>query len=327
MSLTDRFLHSYTELEESEAKRLSRAPVDQYTVEIKPPRDSDIPTTLNRFVRNIMEIQSKWLGLKNASPISAFEVRRPTVDTVRFQFAVPTKRLERKVRTHLIEEVPGIGFTQGVSGLPVAEADTIGGGVLTVGREDYHPLRTEFDRPPLNSVATALHRDAMRDTRFVIQILFQPIAGHPFRRWRWSRRAYKQIGYLRKEKPDIVPWHDRPATQQERKQADRIEEKARNPRLSISIRLLIIGAGEHTRSRVKELAGAFHAFENSISNQYLDTVTITPLFQSRLVEFADSVRQRELDGWSLTFQASVPELAALVSIPDRQQRNIQYAQP
>lgn len=327
MSLTDSIIKSHVEVGEEQAEQLSFSPVGQYVVEVRPPQSGDFPATPDRFVQNIMEIQSKWLGLANASPVTVVEFRRPRPEQLRLQIAVPSKRLERKVRTHLLEEVPGIGFEPGVSGLPVAEEDTVGGGLLTLGREDYHPLRTEFDYPPSNSLAVALHRHAMRDTRFVVQLLFRPVAGHPIRRWWWARRAYKQVGYLRKEKHATVPWHDRPATPQERKQADQIEQKARNPRFHVAIRIFVIGAEEHTRSRVKEVSGAFNLLEDSVSNQYLDTYTVKSVFPSRIIDFAEAVRRRKFDGWSLPFQASPAELAALVSIPDRQQRNITTAQP
>lgn len=327
MSLSDYITHSYIKLEEEQANQLSLPPADQYVIEVRPPRSGDIPTTLNRFIRNIMEIQSKWFGLANASPLTVFEIRRTQSGTLRFQLVVSLKRMERKIRTHLTEEIPGIGFETGVSGLPVTEGDPIGGGILTLGREDYHPLRRKFDRPPMNSVAVALHRHAMKDSSIIIQIAFQPVAGNPIRRWWKMRRAYKQIGYLRKEKHAIVPWHDRPATPSERKQADQIEQKARNPHFKVAIRILVIGAGEHTPSRVKEIEGSFNVLEDPVSNQFLDIYTIKPVFASRILDFADTVRRRHPTKWAIPFHVSPEELAALVTLPNRQQRNINYAEP
>jgi hypothetical protein len=205
--------------------------------------------------------------------------------------------------------------------------DSIGGGLLHLGRGDWYPLRTKYDAPPINSLTAALHRHAMQGTRVIVQTLFQPWIGHPIRNRLWIRRAYKQLGYLRKQKPDVLPWHDRPATPREKRQADQIEEKAGTPRFQTSIRFLIIGAGEHTPSRVKELAGAFNIFEDGTTGQYLNTETIQPYRESRFIDYADAVRRREFDGWSLAFQASQQELAALVSIPDRNQKNISYSQP
>jgi hypothetical protein len=78
---------------------------------------------------------------------------------------------------------------------------------------------------------------------------------------------------------------------------------------------------------VKEIAGAFNHFEDSTTGQYLNTSTVRSLRESRFLDFADAVRKRDFADWSLSFQASNPELAALVSIPDRNQQNIRYAQP
>jgi hypothetical protein len=165
----------------------------------------------------------------------------------------------------------------------------------------------------------------MQGTRIIIQVLFQPWIGQPVRNRLWIRRAYKQLGYLRKQKPDVLPWHDRPATPREKRQADEIEEKAGNPRFQVSIRFLVIDAGEHTPSRVKELAGAFNVFEDGTTGQYLNTETIRPYWESRFIEYADAVRRRQFEGWSLAFQASQKEVAALVSLPNRSQDNITHS--
>lgn len=302
------------------------APGEWYTVEIRPPADDgDVPATLPRFIREVMELQSRW-KLWNASPVSVFEIRRPAPDTLRLQFAVPTKRLERKVRTHLSEEVPAVKFDTGASGLPISEGDSVGGGILKLGRPDMFPLRSEFDRPPTNNIIAALHRHAIRDTRVIIQILFQPVAGRPIRNWWWKRRAYKRVGYLRKEKH--YTFHDRNATPAEKRQADAVEEKARTPRFHTAIRILLIGVDDDfVRSRVKELAGAFNVYESLTTNQYLDTYTVKSLFPSRITKFAASVARRSFDGWTLPFQAGLPELAGLVAVPALDQTNLRHAHP
>jgi hypothetical protein len=328
IDIRNRLLYDYATVEETQADQLQYGVTDQYTVEVQPPPNADIPATLDQFVRGITEYQTKWFGLSNTSPIAAYEIRRSNPEKVTYQFTVPSKRLERKLRTNLIETVPGIGFDSGTDGIPISKNDTVGGGLLTVGRADCYPLRTEFDTPPINALTSALHRHAMQDTRIIIQVLFQPEIRRTIRNWRWIRRAYKRLGYLRKNKSDTFPWHDRPATPRERHQADAIEDKAGDSRFQVSIRFLVIGAEEHTSSRVKELGGAFNIFKNTTTGQYLETDTVQTPWESRFIDFADAVRRRKFSEFSLSFQASVSELAGLVSIPDRtEQKNIETAQP
>lgn len=325
MRLFDRFRTAHVVPSEEQVDRLQQPPGHYYVVAVKPPRDDDLPATLERFVRGIQELQAGWFGLRNTSPQIAFEIRRELTDRLLFQFAVPSKRLERKLRTHLSTEIPGVEFASGTTGLPVTSDDSIGGGLLTAGRMDWYPLRTEFETPPANMIAGALHRHAIRNTSVVIQILFQPVLGRPVRRRWWRRRAYQRIGYLRKDKEKL--WGNRPPTPREKRQADAIEDKAGTNRFYASIRFVVIGAGEYTRSRVKELAGAFNVFENPTTGQYLDAVTVTPIRGSRIVDFCRTVADRRFGAWSRRFQVSVPELAALVSLPDHDQENVPIARP
>lgn len=176
MPLTDIFSTSHFQLDESTAEQFSLPAGGFRTVEVYPPATFDVPATLDRFIYGITEYQTTLLGIRNQSPLLTYELRRHTPDRLRFQFAVPTARLERKIRTHLSENVPAVRFDTGVDGLPVTEGDTVGGGVLTARLADVYPFRTEFEGPPINSVAAALHRHAMQDTRIIIQVLFRPAA-------------------------------------------------------------------------------------------------------------------------------------------------------
>jgi len=317
--------HYTTTPSEEEVEQLQYCSTPSYTVEVRPPKREKVPAVPEAFIKGITELQSQWFGFRNTSPITAFEIRRSHPNSLRFQFSVPTKRMERKLRTHLSNQVPSIQFEEGVSGVPVTSEDSVGGGLLTTGRKDWYPLQHEFDDPPTNSIASALHRHAMRDTKFLIQILFQPVIGKPVRRWYWRRRAFQRIGYLRKEKEKL--WGSRNPTPREKRQADAIEDKAGTNRFHTSIRFLVIGAGEYTQSRVKEVSGGFNIFENPETGQYLNTKTVKSLRESQILEFAEAVADRRFRGWSRSFQTSVPELAALVSLPNRSQENIQKSEP
>lgn len=321
-----RFLGSpFTEISEEEADQLSRPLENMYAVEVKPPRNREVPETLNSFVRGILEIQTSLLGLKNTSPLVVYEFQRPSPDQLLIQFLVPTKRLERKLRTHLSIEIPGIGFDKGYTGLPLAAEDLVGGGMLTTGRKDRFPLRSEFNSPPINGLVALLHRHAMMDTRFVVQILFQPVAGQPFREEVRKQQGYNTVGYLRKEKDQALS--SRSATPRERQQANAVEQKLGQRRYWVSIRFAVIGAGKYTPSRVKELAGGFNIFENPETGQYLDIYTLNSVRRKPFIEFYRAVRSREFRGYSLRFQVTVDELSGLLSVPDIDQRNVQYAQP
>jgi hypothetical protein len=150
------------------------------------------------------------------------------------------------------------------------------------------------------------------------------VAGRPLRSWYRNRRTYQRIGYLRKEKEKL--WNNRPPTPREKQQADAIERKAGTTRFHVSIRLLCINSAEYTPSRVKELAGGFNIYENPDTGQYLNAVTVQTL-ESRILDFAETVKQRRFGNWHRRFHASSEELAGLVSIPDRTQKNIQNAKP
>jgi hypothetical protein len=321
MSLRDYLFHTSVEVDEEEARWL-RAGSGGYPVQVHPPRTESVPSTVDRFTKAIYEPQTKWFGVKNTSPVAAFEIRRTVPDQISMQFVVPTKRLERKVRTQLKNDIDGVGFSDGTLQLPISEGCTVGGGLLEPGRRDWYPLETGFDSPPTNSVVAALHRHAMQNTQFVIQILFQPVVGRPVRSWWWTRRAYQRIGYLRKEKEKL--WGSRSATPREKQQANAVEAKAGSPRFNVSIRFLVVNGGEYTRSRVKELSGAFNVFEDPETGQYLNATTVQTLRQRSLLRFVDAVEQRDFNGWSHRFQATADELAGLVSIPDIDQQNIQY---
>lgn len=324
MNLLEDYVNDHLILTEEQAKVLSHCWESGYTIEVHPPVNKSVPKKLDLLIRGIQEIQSKWLGLVNVSPIISFEIRR-VAGQLHYQFSVPTKRLERKLRNHLANQVDGISFSDGYYGLPVTSQSEIGGGFLTAGRNDYFPFQTEFDSPPANALASTLHKHAMQDTDVVIQILFQPVIGKPVKRRWWRKKAYRQISFLKKEKEKL--WGQRAPTQREKRQANQIEDKAGSNRFYTSIRFVVVGAGEHTASRVKELVGAFNVYENPETGQYLNLETVKTLREKPLFNFCNAVANREYGKWGYSFQTTIDELSGLVSIPSRRQDNIQFSQP
>ena len=121
MSVRNRLYQDHITLDEEQASQLSYSNRTWYNVEVRPPKNGDIPATLREFAAGIRELQTKWLKLRNASPVIAFEIRRHTPDKLQFQFSTPTKRLERKIRTQLSNQVPGVEFGDGLEGLPAGE--------------------------------------------------------------------------------------------------------------------------------------------------------------------------------------------------------------
>lgn len=258
MKLLNRFSKSHLELNENQAERLQNPQTDWYTVEAKPPRNQDLPATPELFIQGIREMKTKWLGVRNASPILAFEVRRSTPDRLRFQYSVPTKRLERKLRNHLSDSIPRVELADnGINGLPVSTEDSIGGGTVTMGRTDWYPLKTEFDSPPINALAGSLHHEAMKDSNFVIQVLLRPIAGKPVRRWWYRRQARNQISRLRSKKEQL--FGRRKPTVKEKKHAREIDDKATGTLFEASIRTVVVGADDHTPSRDRAASTKFSA--------------------------------------------------------------------
>jgi hypothetical protein len=324
MNVLDYILNTTAELDEDDATRLQIGG-NQYTVTVKPPANASLSATLEWFVRGITEYRTAWFGFRNDSPIISFELRRPHPDTLHLQFAAPTKRMERKIRGHLTEEIGGIQFADGSDGLPVTEGDTIGGAMLTTGRLDRYPIKHTFDRPPINALDGMLHRHAVQNTRVVIQVMCRPIAGQPLRTWWWNKQAYNKVANLRKEKERV--WGTRPATPREREQADAVERKAGTSRYHVSIRLVVIGSGDYTPSRIKELSSGFNVYENPDTGQYLSTAPVRSIREKRIVDFAEAVARRRFGSWSRRFQLSVEELAGLIALPDRNQENITTAEP
>lgn len=313
----------YTEVDEDQSRTLNMPKTGLYAIQVNPPRNNETITS-EGFVRSILEIQTGLFGFKNRSPTVTYEIQRVQPGRLQLQFCVPTKRMERKVRTQLSNQIPGIQFSTGTTKLPVSTGDSVGGGILSTGREHRYPLRTDFDSSPINNVIAGLHRHAMQDTKLLIQILFQPVAGRSINeRWR-KHRSYQTISYLNKEKEKI--WGTRSPTRREKRLAHLIEQKQSQRRFWTSIRLAVIGAEDYTPSRVKEISGGFNIFENPESGQYINTTPIQGLRQKRFLEFYNAIHNRKFGGYSHRFQTSVPELAGLVSIPSRNQKNMVYAE-
>jgi hypothetical protein len=315
---------THIHLSEEEAEQLKHPSTEDYTVEVQPPRHRDPSATLPEFIRGITEFQTRILNLGNASPTTVYEIRRKPGGDIQLLYTVPTKRLERKLRTQLSNSIPEIGFNTGTTGLPVYKDTELGGGLLTLGRPDYFPLRTEFQNPPINALVSSLHRHALQDTGIVVQLLFTPLIGQPLRNRWWKRKAYRRRNYLRKEKEKL--WGSRTPTKRERRQAQNVDNKAGNARFTTAVRFLFTGSGKYTPSRVKELAGAFNTYENPETGQYLNAVTLRSLRRTPIIHFAEAVANREPRAWTRSFRTTVDELAALTSVPSLEQDNLNYSQ-
>jgi len=324
INLRDRLFSVTATPSEEQAARLQAGRGGWYVTQVKPPQHNT-PATIPGVVKGITERATKWLGLRNNSPVAAFEIRRHQPDDLTVQFAVPTKRFDRKLRNQIRSTIPAVQFDDGVSGLPISEGETVGGATFSLGRRPWYPLATEFNQPPNNSVTSLLHRHAMPQGRFVIQLLFRPIVGRPVREWWWKRRAYKTVGYLRKEKEGL--WNSRSATPRERSQADAVERKAATPRFATSLRVAVIGADDLTPSYVNEISGGYNVFDSLETDQYLAPSIVRSLRAKRVLGYAQSVSDRRFSQWSNRFDVSVEELGGLVSLPSHRQRNLATAHP
>jgi hypothetical protein len=149
--------------------------------------------------------------------------------------------------------------------------------------------------------------------------------GRPVREWWWKRRAYKTVGYLRKEKEGL--WNSRSATPRERSQADAVERKAATPRFATSLRVAVIGADDLIPSYVNEISGGYNVFDSLETDQYLAPSIVRSLRAKRVLGYAQSVSDRRFSQWSNRFDVSVEELGGLVSLPSHRQRNLATAHP
>jgi hypothetical protein len=315
---------THTDLNADQAEQLRNPDTDWYTVETRVPKHTDLPPCPVSFIDGIREMRTKWLRLRNTSPAIAFEIRRGSDGQLRFQYAVPTKRLERKLRNHLADATPKVELLNtATDGLPVTEDDSFGGCTLSMTRRDWHPLDTDFDVPPTNPVIGALHREAMKDTRFVVQVLFRSVAGKPIRRWWYRNSAHSQIDRLRSEKEQLIG--RRKPTKTEKQQGRLIDEKINKPLFEAEIRIAVIGAGEYTASRVHELSGAYNRYSHPESGQHLSASVEESIRPPPLLRFGKTVANRRFQEGYRRFRVSPKELAALVALPDRTQQNISYA--
>lgn len=315
---------SHTELSEEQASQLRNPDTDWNTIEIRVPKHTDLPASPASLIDGIREMRTKWLKLRNTSPPVAFEIRRDNTGQLKFQYSVPTKRLERKLRNHLADATPDVEIlNSGVDGLPVSDGDSFGGATFELSRRDWHPLDTDHDTPPTNPVIGALHEQAMQDTKFVVQILFRSVAGKPIRRWWYRHSAHSQIDRLRSEKEQLIG--RRKPTKTEKQQGRLIDGKINKPLFEAEIRIAVIGAGEHTANRVHELSGAFNRYSHSESGQGLTASVAESIRPSPLVWFGEAIANRRFQEGHRRFRVSAEELAGLVALPDRIQNNITYA--
>ncbi|WP_207587094.1 hypothetical protein [Halomontanus rarus] len=314
-------------LDADTASRLQYPSNQHRVIELHPPPDQQAPTALPELFQALRTPRTDWTRVRNRSACLAIELHRPHPDTLHLQAAVPTARHERILRLQLADHVPGITFSDGISGLPVDTGTTVAGGLITTTHQDWYPLRIDRPNPLLNAVVAALHPHAMQDTRVVIQLLCKPVTGHPVRRWWWHRRSANHCVYLRKEKERL--WGNRSPTNRERQQARAITHKSSQSLWWCSIRLFIAGQGatSHTQSRLQELATAFRGAADPETGQALTMRPVRPWRASELRRFCQAIADRRFASSSARFRITDAELGALASVPTRQQSNLTLSEP
>lgn len=294
------------------ATRLHHPFTGDRTIGVQPPRRGDTTPVLTQVAKHLRSSRTGLLGLRNRSPVIAYELCRPQPDSLRLQLAVPSKRVERIYRTQLPLNVDRVRFRDGTDGLPVEAGQSIGGAVWTTTRSWPYPLRTSFQAPPLNSVVAALHRHAMQRTRFMLQILAQPVAGR-LRQW-WGRKtAAWTRDELRTEQEGMV--RSRQPTRYEREQAADVDRKSRVPHWRVSIRLVVIGGNDLTLSRAAEVGSAFSMYDNPETGQRLRMQPLKVIRRGEIKRFAKAVALRRFGHSSAAFRVTDAELGALLSVP------------
>jgi len=324
MNPLNRFYNTHIVLDAEQADQLRNPETDWNTVEARPPKHAELPAVPVSLIDGIREMKTKWLGLRNTSPALAFEIRRDNTDQLSFQYSVPTNRLERKLRNHLADAMPDIELREiDEDGIPVTEDDSLGGGTFSLTQRDWNPLKTSYDEPPTNPVIGTLHQQAMQDTKFVVQVLFRSVAGKPLRRL-WDKSfAHNRINQLRDEKEQLIG--RRKATATEKQQAKLIDQKINQPLFEAELRVAVIGAGEHTPSRIHELSGAYNRYNNSESGQSFKADVAQSIRSPPMLWFGEAVATKTFGEGYRRFRVTAEELAALVALPDRTQNNLAYA--
>ncbi|QIB75395.1 hypothetical protein G3I44_14490 [Halogeometricum borinquense] len=321
--LLDRFKQDRLELDEQRAERLQAPAWQGYVVEVRPPRGHSV-SDITSVLRTLRAPRTKWLGLKNTSAYIVFEIIRDSRG-LRFQYAVPTKTVERELRSQLHTVIPNASFHEGTSGLPVIPERAVAGGLVSTGRQSWYPLYTDHTQPVMNGVAASLHDDAMQDTSFVIQIVARPVATDAVRSWYRSRRTGMHITYLNKEKEQL--WGRRSPTPLERRKAQAVETKMRAPLWQASIRCITVSypTNEALPARFYESVAGFSRMENDQTGQFLRPKPVQTWREASLYGFAQAVADRQFNGWSRWWYATSPELGALLTPPNIRQDNISAA--
>lgn len=315
---------SYTRVTATQAASLAQPVSELYPVKVALPYDREAPATLSGVVQAVTEVQTGLGGVHNQSHTFAFEIRRPTPEELRVQFVFPRARLGRKARLALKTHVPTASVSDGTSGLPIHADDSLGGGFLRPRRPDWVPVKTSFTSPPTNHLIAALHPDAMPDTRFVVQVLVQPVAGRSLRQWRWQCQARQRARFLRQRRNENKTSSAR--SQVARETAHAIDEKRTSRRFWTAIRIVIIGANKATRARLTELKGAFNHYETPTPRQYFEAIPLRSLQTKRFLRFGRAVAHLSF-AESLRFQATTEEVGAFIAIPTNDQRNLEVGKP
>ena len=81
-------------------------------------------------------------------------------------------------------------------------------------------------------------------------------------------------------------------TGRQRQQAEQIAAKTGQPLWRCSIRILVIGAGQYTQTRVQELTAGFNRFENPDSGQSMRTVPVRHIRKRNVYGLAKAVADR-----------------------------------
>lgn len=317
LPVVDQFTRSTATVTDAEARRWRDPDWDGEVVRIIPTDDDHQPTDIAWTVQGLREAVPGLLQQRNNSPIFGVELVRPRPDALFVQYPTPDEDFAERLKLLLSQDLSGIRPADtGRSGLPVKPGDSVAATGFNTSRDDWLPLATDVDRPPLAAVARQLHRHRFRHCRCLVQILWKPLAGRQLLEARWQRKAEQYIESL--VDADFGTGTTR------RRHAREAEQKLQEPLYQVTVRIITCTQHGSPVGPARELTSAFNMVMNGQTSQALEPRPVEFLYRRNIARFCRATADRRIGLGSHWFRATADEVGTLVAPPTNRQENLRH---